>query len=588
MIYVISINREGVLRVIANGYIRKDKSPEDTINLIKEILKENNIETEIACWHKNENIFSCRLVIKGTNIGTNGKGISEKCALASAYAEFMERLQTGYLFGKSYSGTSHSKQHQIALDVESALSELQNLFPSSKNDSDDKYIKELLSKVEYYEDYINYHELTEDKYCNLPNELINYMCGSNGLCAGNTFYEAVNQGICENFERLVLKDVMCFKSDYPTIPDTFYRNMLSYKLIQVFDEKGYSVVVKDCTLGGKYPVVGILVVEKKKRKMKFSIGSDVNFDIALQRCLTEVIQGYNIDDIFENDMLDVYHATETNIAFEFSEEKLEWEHHKAVTKGTGIIPEKFYLSKSEFNEEFIKSAFNNEAITNKTAYTHLINLARNENFKIYVKDYSFLGFPTYRTFLTNDSRIIIKIENQLKYVLALKTLNQYNFDNFDVKTFADVLHMYNISCYYENAYKIEKIISLRKRIWFCNDTRMLEVICELIDCNYSKALALYVKFFKKNKCETFEHEVMYIKSLANDCTYEYKNWLKSINDEQGLRILDRFDKVLRIARTQLKKEKIIRDFISDKKSNTDIMLGEMRVRMNEFIHRDYI
>ena len=37
--------------------------------------------------------YSLRLVIEGTDIGTNGKGISKELATASAYAEFFERFQ---------------------------------------------------------------------------------------------------------------------------------------------------------------------------------------------------------------------------------------------------------------------------------------------------------------------------------------------------------------------------------------------------------------------------------------------------------------------------------------------------------------
>lgn len=40
---------------------------------------------------------SLRLVIKGTDIGTNGKGMKKSYALASDYAEFMERLENLHL-----------------------------------------------------------------------------------------------------------------------------------------------------------------------------------------------------------------------------------------------------------------------------------------------------------------------------------------------------------------------------------------------------------------------------------------------------------------------------------------------------------
>lgn len=77
----------------------KDCTPEETIAKIQSILNENEIEVE-EIWKKHDdtiNTYSTRLVYKGTSIGTNGKGVSEVYARASAYAEFMERYQNGIL-----------------------------------------------------------------------------------------------------------------------------------------------------------------------------------------------------------------------------------------------------------------------------------------------------------------------------------------------------------------------------------------------------------------------------------------------------------------------------------------------------------
>ena len=82
-------------------YIRskyKACSPAETVSRIKEILKNNEIETQ-ETWIDSgiSSICSVRINIKGTPIGQNGKGTDREFALASGYAEFLERLQTGYL-----------------------------------------------------------------------------------------------------------------------------------------------------------------------------------------------------------------------------------------------------------------------------------------------------------------------------------------------------------------------------------------------------------------------------------------------------------------------------------------------------------
>ena len=76
----------------------KETSPENTVKRIKEILKKNKVEVE-ENWTKKSSVgtYSLRLCVKGTNIGQNGKGMTKEFALASAYAEFLERYQNGML-----------------------------------------------------------------------------------------------------------------------------------------------------------------------------------------------------------------------------------------------------------------------------------------------------------------------------------------------------------------------------------------------------------------------------------------------------------------------------------------------------------
>ena len=72
----------------------KEKEPKETIRTIKNILKHLGVDIEEE-WvpESTVNTFSVRVNIKGTQIGTNGKGVSKEFALASAYGEFMERIQ---------------------------------------------------------------------------------------------------------------------------------------------------------------------------------------------------------------------------------------------------------------------------------------------------------------------------------------------------------------------------------------------------------------------------------------------------------------------------------------------------------------
>ena len=80
-------------------YNRKDKNPIETIKTIKTILKSLGIKIrEYPLKSISNSYYSIRIEIKGFyNMGSNGKGISKEFAMASAYAELMERLQSRML-----------------------------------------------------------------------------------------------------------------------------------------------------------------------------------------------------------------------------------------------------------------------------------------------------------------------------------------------------------------------------------------------------------------------------------------------------------------------------------------------------------
>lgn len=77
--------------------------PEITVTKIRSILQKIGIFVREDIYTASNNLFTARISIandslKNLNIGTNGKGTSYLYALASGYAEFMERLQNKILF----------------------------------------------------------------------------------------------------------------------------------------------------------------------------------------------------------------------------------------------------------------------------------------------------------------------------------------------------------------------------------------------------------------------------------------------------------------------------------------------------------
>lgn len=160
------------------------------------------------------------------------------------------------------------------------------------------------------------NEFTKKK-ANFPVHLLEHCYCSNGMCAGNSEHEAKVQGLSEIFERFVRKflygeinpseieDLVDYDDEeisrcLPTIPDELIKTKYPdiYKLLEEFNKHGYNIVCYDASLGGRFPVVAIAIYSQQTFEYKISLGSHPNMRIALERTITELMQGVNWDTIY--------------------------------------------------------------------------------------------------------------------------------------------------------------------------------------------------------------------------------------------------------------------------------------------------
>ena len=114
---------------------RKDKFPVETIRNIRKELQSFNIRTRIVNVSKTKSIYSIRLEIRDMpGVGVNGKGISFMYALASAYSEFMERFQSGFLLKSVYLNKEQKKysfRDEVSCDINILYNNYRNLIENS-------------------------------------------------------------------------------------------------------------------------------------------------------------------------------------------------------------------------------------------------------------------------------------------------------------------------------------------------------------------------------------------------------------------------------------------------------------------------
>ena len=102
---------------------RKDSVPTETIKRIRDCLVKIGIKVKIVeCISYKDKWYSTRLEIDGIpGVGVNGKGITEEYALASAYGELMERLQSGFLLGKYFPNKKTQRESYVFPSVKEAM-----------------------------------------------------------------------------------------------------------------------------------------------------------------------------------------------------------------------------------------------------------------------------------------------------------------------------------------------------------------------------------------------------------------------------------------------------------------------------------
>lgn len=403
----------------------KDRTPEETVRKCKSILDDLGITVKEKWFKSADCFFSVCLCINESNVGVNGKGSSPGYALASGYGELLERLQNQYLvfphFPFHLVGEEERKFYfcpdEVWGDFEVFKTSFYKLYPVL--DMSYEFVFEnLVNAQQKTKDgnllMIPFDDiLTNEKHL-IPKVFLDLFPGSNGMCSGNSKSEAIVQGLSEIAERFVIRE--SFNSSYEGKSleqnrwDVFFPDVVPL-LEKLSSRKGVDVYVLDYSKDFNLPVLGVVYIDKIKHKYLVNHGSHPNIQVALERCLTELLQGQELD---EFDYL---------IEFEPKEEICsEVEDLKPIfLDRRGNYPFNFFKFNSihDVNIEVFSSSVDNSALEKS-----LCSLIIQQNKKILVRDCSFLGFNSYQILVPGVSELFHL--NRLNLFVQTKNLVHKN------------------------------------------------------------------------------------------------------------------------------------------------------------------
>ncbi|AJP49519.1 ribosomal protein S12 methylthiotransferase [Rugosibacter aromaticivorans] len=384
----------------------KDASLESSISTLLGKLESIGFHVIERSWlNEIENIWSVHVTDRDcTRLFSNGKGGSELAARASALGEFFERLSTNYFWTHFYLGGTVAKNDFVHYPNEQwfpvkgkawpkgiLTPELQAFYNPEKAVHAEQLIDLNSGNAERGICTIPYTRLRDGQTVLYPVNLIGNLYVSNGMSAGNTLMEARTQALSEIFERdikfRIIRDGLCL----PDVPEAVINRYPRIAAgIHGLRAAGFGILVKDASLGGEYPVMNVTLLHPQDQGVFASFGAHPRFEVALERALTELLQGRALDSLgdfpapgFDQDEI----ADAQNLEIHFVD-------------SSGVISWEFLRDTPDF--EFVDWNFSN---TTAEDYQWSVDRIHASGHDIFVADFTHLGVYACRMFVPGMSEI---------------------------------------------------------------------------------------------------------------------------------------------------------------------------------------
>jgi ribosomal protein S12 methylthiotransferase accessory factor len=389
----------------------KDLPLEQTIANMSAVLAGLGIKIEIASWRNIvPNVWSLHIRDAHSPMCfTNGKGASKESALASALGEYIERLNNNHFYAGAFWGEDIANAAFVHYPNE-------RWFKPGKKDALpaeilDEYCLQIfnpdgeLRGSHLYDTNsgniqrgicsLPYVRRSDGEVVYFPSNLVENLYVSNGMSAGNTLVEAQVQCLSEIFERAVKREILEGEIALPDVPQEVlakYPGILAG--IQGLEEQGFPVLVKDASLGGTYPVMCVTLMNPRTGGVFASFGAHPSFEVALERSLTELLQGRSFEGL--NDL-----PRPTFVSNAVTEPNNFVEH---FIDSSGIVSWRFFSAKADY--DFVEWDFSGQGEnSNAEEAATLFGILDDMGKEVYTAVYDQLGATACRILVPAYSEV---------------------------------------------------------------------------------------------------------------------------------------------------------------------------------------
>ncbi|AKU10934.1 hypothetical protein AzCIB_1029 [Azoarcus sp. CIB] len=396
----------------ASTYIAgKDLPLEKTIANMSRVLADLGIKIEIASWRNLvPNVWSLHIRDAHSPMCfTNGKGAAKESALASALGEFIERMNCNHFYNDQFWGEDIANATFVHYPNE-------RWFKPGRKDALpagilDEYCLQIynpdgeLRGSHLYDTNsgnvqrgicaLPYVRQSDGEVVYFPTNLIDNLFLSNGMSAGNTLAEAQVQCLSEIFERAVKREILEGELALPDVPHDVlakYPGILAG--IEELEKQGFPVLVKDASLGGEFPVMCVTLMNPRTGGVFASFGAHPSLEVALERSLTELLQGRSFEGL--NDLprptFESNAVTEPN---NFVEHFID---------SSGVVSWRFFSAKADF--DFVEWDFSGQGEnSNAEEAAALLGILEDMGKEVYMAVHDQLGATACRILVPGYSEI---------------------------------------------------------------------------------------------------------------------------------------------------------------------------------------
>ncbi|MBP9613910.1 MAG: YcaO-like family protein [Sulfurospirillum sp.] len=332
--------------------------------------------------HPLKNCYSVNLASTEApnHIYSNGKGTLSLASKASALGEYIERLQTNNFFIDFYlpNRAYYPDQKVFALGGDYLSDALRALYNPNNEMSDEDF-------VDFNSDYVDkvvalpFQTLFSGEQVYIPLNILSNLYVSNGLASGNTPEEAKVQGLSEIFERHAKLEIIKNGYALPKYPDTIIEAFpkLHADLLEL-RSAGFIVEILDASLGGKFPVTAISLINPRNNTLFVSFGAHPILEVSLERTMSELMQGRGVEnlDAFEMPTFDM----------SIVEDSFNLEAHFIDSNG------KMGFGFLKTRKDFEYTSWNYEGKGSVEEYAFLCDIVKSMGKEIYLREYTYLDF----------------------------------------------------------------------------------------------------------------------------------------------------------------------------------------------------